>query len=314
MSTLDLLAAALTAPTARGRQTQTGASQLYGCRAEAVLRLTGVTATDLRPRLDAENGTAIHAWLESRLAALAGDDLLVEQRYTYRGVPATVDLIFQSERRLVDLKTKGNAAAIATVRRDGPSPRYQAQVHLGAAAANDAGVRVDTVELLFLPRDGYLSDAWSWSAPFDRTAADKAAEWAAEVDALAVERAGLTPAEAVEGLRDEPPSFCWHYCAFVTACRGERPSFPPVDEGVADVAAEYLAAKALEEEAKDRAARARVFLEDYQDLRSVGLQWAGGGSRVVEELDVEQVRFLLGGELPVRLVEKSSARSLRRVK
>lgn len=306
-----MVAHALSQPTARGKQVATGASQIYGCRAEAVLRLNEIPATDTRVRLDAENGNAIHAWVEARLQA-AFPGLLVEQRWTYRGVPATLDLPLLTERRVVDIKTKANAAKISLVRRYGPSARNRAQVHLGAAAAIAAGHEIDAVELLYLPRDGEIDDAWSWSEPFSRQVADEAADWAHATDALARERAGTEVSEMVDGLRDEPPAFCWRFCAYASTCRGPRPAVIAVDADAERAAREYLDARTEEQAAAARAAEARRVLETYADLRPVGLQWVGGSERKVQEVDLDLVRFLLG-DLPTRTVTKTSARQLRRL-
>lgn len=293
---------------ARSRQTQPGASSTFGCRAETVLRGTGVRPSDPRLSWPAVVGTAIHAVLEQ---ARAREGRVNEHLYVYRGVKCTVDELDPPTLR--DFKTREDAAAIATVRRDGPKAGQIAQVMLGAAAAREAGHEVTTVELVFLPRAGDLTDGWVWSAPFDQQIADEAADWHEQVRGLISERTGWEPSDVAEGLRDQPLSWCRVYCPFVTVCRGELPA-PVVDEGVRDVAAEYLEAKALEAEAKSRADKARRFLEDYTDLRGVGLQWSGGNVKTVEEDDVELARMLLGADWPTRIVEKVTPRTLRRVK
>lgn len=312
MSTLDTLAAdvaAWDAARARSQQSEPGASQTFGCRAATVLRANGVPESDPRLVWQAVVGTSVHWTIE---AARAGDGREGERKLTYRGVPCTIDEIDGQTVR--DWKTKDDAAAIATVRKDGPRRGQIAQVMLGAAATIEAGHDITTVELVFLPRAGDLADGWVWSAPFDRDLADEAADWHEQTRKLITERAGLTAGEQVDGLRDEPPSFCFAYCPYVTACRGERPEHPPVDEGVVNVAAEYLEAKALEDEAKARLAKAKAFLDGYDDLRSVGLQWSGGNPLKGDEVDMEAVAFLLGGSLPMRPKQGMSARSLRRVK
>lgn len=198
----------------RSQQVELGASQLLGCRAAAILRLNRVPESDPRLRWDALVGTAIHSVCE----AAAGEGVLSEVRFQYRGVWATIDRYEAPV--LTDVKTKKDAAAIRTVQRFGPSRQNVAQVMLGAAALQEAGFPVERVELLYLPRVGEPSDAWVWSAEPDRAAADEAAEWAAKVDATALDRAHLEPAEMVWGLQDEAEPFCRSYCAHVTTCRG----------------------------------------------------------------------------------------------
>lgn len=200
----------------RSQQVELGASQLLGCRAAAVLRLNGVPETDSRLRWDALVGTALHSVCE----AAAGPGVLVEQRFQYRGVWATIDRYDPATKTLTDVKSKTDAAAIRKVQRYGPTRTNKAQVHLGAAALQEAGHEVERVELLFLPRVGEPSDAWVWSDIPNREIADHAAEWAAWVNKEASTRWGLSPAEQVEGLQDERETFCRRYCAHVTACRG----------------------------------------------------------------------------------------------
>lgn len=201
----------------RSQQVEIGASGLYGCRAAAVLRLNRVEETDARLRWDALVGTSIH--MVAELAA--GPGVLVEQRFTYRGVTASVDRYDPTTKTLTDIKSKDSVYKVKQVAKHGPRPQQVAQVMLGAAALQEAGYEVERVELLFLPRVGDPSEHYLWSAAPDRQIADDAADWAAKVDATALDRAHLEPAEMVQGLQDEDESFCRRYCAHVTACRGE---------------------------------------------------------------------------------------------
>lgn len=294
---------------ARSQQLTPGASGTYQCRASLVLRAIGIPESDPHLSWQAVVGTAIHRVFEE---ARDGDGRYNEHKLTYRGVPCTIDEIDTPVLR--DYKSKDTAAEIASVRRDGPKRGQVAQVMLGAAAAREAGHEITTVQLVYVPRAGDLADGWVWSAPFDPTLADAAADWHEQVRGLIAEREGFDAVDAADGLRDSPPSFCYAFCPFATACRGERPESLPVDAEVEAAAADYVEAKALEAEAAERAAKARAFLANYTDLRAVGLQWSGGRSKTVEEDDLETARFLLGDRWPVRLVEKTTARTLRRVK
>lgn len=293
----------------RSQQAELGASQLKGCRAAAVLRINGVPETDSRLRWDALVGTALHAVCE----AAAPEGVLVEQRFEYRGVWATIDRFEPARKTLTDVKTKDDRAAIDKVRKYGPSEQHKAQLNIGAAALKAAGYEVDRIELLYLPRVGEPSDAYLWESVPDPALADEAAEWAAQVNATAQERVGLEPAGQVEGLRDEPESFCRVYCPFVTACLGPRVEVAVDDPLLTATAQEYLAADDEEKAAAARKAAARRFLSEFEQLP--GLRWQGGNSSVVDEVDVDAVlagyRALIG-EPPTRRVEKVSARQLRR--
>lgn len=312
MTSLDIVAAevaAWDASRARSQQTAIGASGLYGCRAASVLRMNEVPPSDGRLRWDALVGTSIHAVCEQA----APSTVLVEQRFTFDGVTATVDRYDPERRTLTDLKTKANAAAIAKVQRYGPDDRHIAQVMLGAAALQDAGHAVDAVELLYLPRDGRVEDGWLWTGTPDRDAAVRAAEWARKVTVEAASRAGLDVDGQVDGLRDEPESFCRAYCEWATLCRGPV-DVPVVDELVAATVQEYVEADAAEKAAKAAKDVARRFLEPYTSLP--GLRWQGGNTRSSEEIDLDRVLAdyrQVFGEPPTRTVEKTTPRSLRRV-
>ena len=318
MSTLDTFKAeilAADAARARSQQTDPGASQTYSCRAETVLRANGIAETDQTDSWSAIVGTAIHAMWENA----ADRDALTEYRTTYRGVPATVDR--WSKAVLTDLKTKADEAAIAKVKTYGPSDDQVGQIMLGAAGLIAEGRPVETVELLYVPRSGSLDDAYLWSAPFDQALADKAADWHEEVRSLIAERKGLSAAEQVDGLQDQPPSWCYTYCGHVTACRGVQERPQELDPLVMATADEYLAADAAEKQAKSAKDNAKKFLASYDDLRAAGLRWQGGGTRYeqAEDIDLERIKEeyrTVIGELPVKTFEReiSSPRSLRKTK
>lgn len=201
----------------RCQQVELGASDAFGCRASAVLRLNRVPESDPRLRWDALVGTAIH--LVAQLAA--GEGVLAEERFSYRGVFASVDRYDPARKTLTDIKSKDTAAKVRSVARFGPRREHVAQVHLGAAALQEAGHEVERVELLYLPRVGDPSSAYVWDDVPDRAVADEAVDWIEKANATALDRAHLEPAEMVQGLQDEDESFCRRYCAHVTACRGE---------------------------------------------------------------------------------------------
>ncbi|HXH77153.1 hypothetical protein [Nocardioides sp.] len=310
MSTLDLFRAEITAydrSRARSQQTEPGASQTYSCRAATVLRANGVPETDETDSWASIVGTAIHLTAEHA----AGKGVLTEHRVSYRGVPATIDRYRDGV--LSDVKTKADAAAIAKARNYGPHSGHVGQIMLGAGGLIAEGLDVHTVELLFIPRNGSLDDAYLWSAPYDRALADEAADWHEQVRKLIAERSGLEPADQADGLRDQPMSWCAAYCEFRTACRGPAPVDPEVDALVHATVLEFLEADDAEKAAKQTKDAARRFLAPYDALP--GLRWQGGNSRSSEELDLDRLledyRALIG-EPPMRTVEKVTARSLRR--
>jgi hypothetical protein len=297
----------------RALQTEAGASQTEGCRAELVMLGNGIPESDPRLGWAAWVGNAIHERLASQLAK-PGREL--EKVFVYRGVPATVDRYDAETKTLVDYKTKGSAGDIAAVRRDGPRRGQIAQVMIGAAGLIEAGHPVETVGLIFVPRDGELEDSWPWFAPYDQSIADEAAEWHEKLRALTAERAGLDVEQMVDGLRDKPPSFCRMYCPRVTLCRGPEVETPLLDEGIADVAAEYMEAVALEAEGKARKSKARTFLIGRNGTAGeFKVTTSGGNTKTEDVIDDDALRdlwgFVNGEQLPTKPIQTTSAVSLR---
>lgn len=318
MTTLETVQAELSAYGAsrpRSQQRESGGSQTFGCRAESVLRLTGVPPSDPRLSWPALVGSALHSVLE----AAAGPGVLTEHKVTYKGIVCTVDRFDPATKTLTDYKSVADAGAVAVMKRTGPKRRQLAQINLGAAGLIDAGEDVQNVELLYLPRNGNLEQSWLWSAPFDRGFADEAAGWshtewvrAAEAKPI-VEDGNLE--EAIGGLRDEPPSWCRRYCPYVTTCRGPEPKLPELDERVADIAGRYDDAKRREDEAASERGMLRGELDGLQGQAGAWrVRWSGGNTKLVEEVDDTRLRAeyeALIGELPVREVMKTTARTLR---
>lgn len=292
MSTLDdvkteLLTYEQTKP--RSLQVESGASQVYGCRAESLFRLTGVSESDPRMSWEAEVGSAVHALLES----VAGPGVIPERRVTYKGIPCTVDRF--SKKRVTDYKTKNSAGDIAKVQKWGPVERHRGQVHLGAAAMIEAGEEVTHVELLYLPRSGNLDGAFLWSEPFDREVADAAADWliAEMLRAEAMASEGIPALDEINraDLRDEDEFFCYTYCPFASVCRGERPPEPKLDSIAETAAAKHLAGKALVEEGEAQIAEVRRYLLGLTgDTVHYRVVTSGGNTLVKDVEDIEALR------------------------
>lgn len=313
MSTLDDVRdelAAMEAASPRSQQVQTGASQIFGCRAESLLRLTGVPESDPRSSWPALVGKAVHRLVEDA----AAEDVITEARFTYRGVPATVDRYNPATKTLTDFKTKDTAADINAIRRAGPSREYRSQIHLGAAALIAAGHEVQTVELLFIPRAGTLEDAWLFSEPFDREIADDAAEWVSDQAERAL-TVDLDDGDPLDGLRDKLPSWCASYCPYFTTCRGGEEPLPELDDRLFEIAQRYLDADSREKDAAEEKRLLRADLDDVTGERDgLRVRWQGGNTKHVEEVDVERALEeyqLVVGELPTKTITKTTARSLR---
>lgn len=319
MNTLDEIKAELLAyETARPRslQVETGASGMFGCRAQTLLRLSGVPQSDPRLGWQALVGTAIHAVAEK--AAALSTDVLTESRFQYRGVWCTIDRFDIAGHKITDLKTKDDDVAIAKVQKYGPTKSQIAQVQIGAAALIAAGYEVDTVELLFVPRAGDLESAYLWSAPFDQALADEAADWSAAQDARAadVDARGLDVTGALDGLRDEPERFCRDYCEWVTLCRGPERVMPSVDDPfVIAAAADVVQGKAMVAEGEALVKSARPILAGISGMAGDNkIGWSGGNENTTEVVDLDAV--LAGyrewiGDPPTKTVVTVSNVSLR---
>jgi hypothetical protein len=297
VNTLDKIRAEIVADEAespRSKQVMTGASQLYGCRAESLLRYQGVPESNPRSSYQAWVGKCIHAGMER----VASTGVIVEQRGVYKGVPVTVDRLDGAV--LTDFKTKDTAAEVRTVARAGPARKQKAQVNLGAAAMIEAGHDVTTVELLFMPRAGKLDDAWLWSAPFDRALADEAVEWAYREYQRAVDFQEFDGEDPFDGLRDEPVSFCRSYCPHFTNCRGDDSDLPLIDERIAELTRRYYSTKKTRDEAVEDLKMLREELRGVSGRTDdeLSIRWQGGNENTTEEFDYDKIladyRALIG--------------------
>lgn len=117
-------------------------------------------------------GTAIHSWLADTFGA-AGDRWLTEQPLSIAPplLPGgNCDLYDTHTNTVIDWKAVG-PTALRAYRDIGPRPQYITQVHLYGLGFELAGHHPEKVALAFLPRGGYLSGMWLWTAPYDRARA-----------------------------------------------------------------------------------------------------------------------------------------------
>jgi len=301
----------------RSLQVATGASQVDGCRAEAIFRLRGTPVSDPRLSWPATVGNAVHEWAATAVRAWAdrtGARVVVEERLTYRGLPVTVDAVFVDHGIAVDWKTLGDAAALAQVRRHGPSIGQQMQAHLAVGAAREADLDVTIAALLFVPREGDLSDAVTWQAPYDEALADRGVAQALERDQLAAD-----PDVRPEDHRDQPWHWCRDWCEFVSACRGEQTAPSEVDAEALLAATEWLQARQDEADAEAPRKAAAQVLDHYADagldLRAAGVRRQGGNVGVEERVDDTAVRRAyeqMLGPLPTMTTEKVTSVSWRK--
>jgi hypothetical protein len=324
MTALDLFREALLQRQAswpRSSQTASGASDAYGCRAATLLRLTGV------PKSDPQNdiglaptwGTGIHSVIEYGLTGR--DDVKVEQRLAYRDVPVTVDVLHLSEKAVRDWKGI-ELGALSTLKRENrpKSESHRAQVHIGAAAAIEAGHDITTVSILYIPRDGRgVDDCWEWSEPFSLEIADAAVDWLQEQDTVAaqIDVDDLLYGGVLETLRDEPPGFCATYCAWFTACRGQGQPDTASEPATLDAAQRYAVARIDAAEAEARKKYYRDLLRGAPPVVTDGwrVAWTRDSLVYDEEPDPSQVDVgayeAIIGPLPRKAVAHGKASELR---
>lgn len=280
----DLRADILSYVSPRSAQTETGASQVYGCGAEAIFRLRGEPVTDPRIGWSALVGNGVHAELAVIRAAVR-PGVLCEQRFTFKNVPATVDYIDPAQQLLVDYKTKDDAGAIAGVRKNGPRPAQVGQLQLGMAAAREAGIDVRRAALLFLPRSGDdIDSAYVWGpVDYDEQAAIDAAAWSADVDTLAADP-GTDPRDH----RGKPAFWCYQYCPFARSCRGEPLPEPVLDAEIEAVAAQYHEADVTAKAAKAQMEELRPALLGLSgEAGAYKVSTTGGNEKTDERIDVD---------------------------
>lgn len=205
----------------RSLQTAIGPSELgVDCMRRLAYRLTGTATvnTTADPWFSIV-GTAVHDWL-----SVATDDwnarianrihYLAEERVTATNgtfsVTGSCDLYVDG--RVVDYKIVG-PSALKKYRDRGPSNQYRVQVHTYGLGHQQAGRPVDEVALAFLPRNGYLTDAYVWAEPFQPQVAVDALGRAHSIQQLAQ----VLPPALIPAVTDEA------MCAF---CPFYRPGGP----------------------------------------------------------------------------------------
>lgn len=115
-------------------------------------------------------GTSVHHWLEAAVNRYQDSvfsdgkpDFLTEKDVQVDPlVPGHVDLYRQSTESVIDYKTAG-PDVMKKIRTGGPPAGYKIQTHLYGLGYSNAGRSVKHVQLVFLPRAGFLRDAYVWS-------------------------------------------------------------------------------------------------------------------------------------------------------
>jgi hypothetical protein len=176
-------------------------------------------------------GTAGHAWLAGTFSG-AGDRWLVEQPLTIAPpiLPGgSCDLYDTWTDTVVDWKIVG-ATSMRTYRDLGPRPQYITQGHLYGLGWELTGRHPEKIALAFLPRSGYLSGMWLWSAPYDRQHALAALKRLTAIQSLIVAVDAAHPLETDAAGWQLIPAVPSHGCAW---CPWYRPGSTDLRRGCA---------------------------------------------------------------------------------
>lgn len=165
--------------TPRHQQRELGPSEIgHPCMRKLAYGLLHVESSN--PQFDplpSIIGTATHKWLES--AAMHANTVLGRKRWHVetRVNPApwlsgSCDLYDADTATVIDYKVPGNSRFKTYAKQ--MSSIYRVQVHLYGKGFRNAGLPVETVAVMMLPRGGTLGGAHLWSEAYDETIADEA--------------------------------------------------------------------------------------------------------------------------------------------
>lgn len=182
----------ITRPSARTQQFRVGPSSLGNPCAQCLGR--ELSATEYVPEDDFSMypwiGTAVHAYLEDNI--FQSDDFLHEQRLyvgdipLYGPVKGTADLVhkeatdklgtFVGDWKIVGLKK------IKSYRVNGAPKQYRFQIQLYARGCELAGYPVESVAIIFIPRDsGNVNDIFIHEEAYQPEMAEKALARAGDI-------------------------------------------------------------------------------------------------------------------------------------
>jgi hypothetical protein len=188
----------------RGKQTDIGPSQIGGCALKLWLQLNGAEKTnnDLL-RFSSMMGTAIHSYIQQafhRLDPFQERYLLEPEIYDEETkLRGHVDMFDKQTGEVIDWKsTKMRNLSYFPSRQQ----RWQVQLY-GYLIETVLKIKVNTVTLVAIPRDGTENDIVYHSEPYDATIANEALAWLSEV-----KFAKYRPAPEKDAV------FCRNYCEF----------------------------------------------------------------------------------------------------
>lgn len=224
----------------RSQQKLIGPSELgHPCARRIGYKLLGHPEREGEPNWKATVGTALHSWLEGVLDGAnidyeqrtkAGEErFYTEQRVTVGQVngvdiDGSCDVYDRATATVIDWKSVG-PTQLTKYKRFGPGAQYRAQAHLYGRGWQAQGLPVDTVMIVFLPRNGELAETYVWHEYYDEQIALNALQRASGI-ALGVQALG---AKVLEQL---PTADSWcHMCPYYKAQSTDPTSGCPGDPG-----------------------------------------------------------------------------------
>ena len=199
----------------RSLQVELGASSVGGCRAQAwhILNQTPKTNHDTES-LAAIIGTAMHSAIHDALKAhdIFGDDFILEEEFSDDYFKGHCDFYSRKDETVYDWKT----TTLEKLAKGGlPTAQQKMQVNIYASLIAQK-YPVKRVGLVFIPRDGKMSQIVSWEADYDPELVNEARSWVAQVKAME------TPPPPERSAR----FWCANYCNYfdrtgVTGCQGK---------------------------------------------------------------------------------------------
>ena len=280
----------------RGRSTQVqiGPSELGGCRRKVWYRLNQQPETnDNEIKLAAIMGTAIHSAIEAALAN--NKEVLLEKTVEFDGMKAHVDCFIPGTGDVVDWKTVKvkNLSYFPSQQQ-----RWQVQVYGYLISKSGLG-KVQTVNLVAIPRDGDERDILVHSEPYDEAIALEALNWLS-----AIKQSDTAPAPE----KDE--SYCKFYCKYYDAsgemgCVGLKKELTKTEQVIIEDsdadknALEYLQLDAKIKELTERKEGLKESLAGLLGVTKSGIQvqWTTvKGQFIVDKKEVEEKLGYLPGK------------------
>ena len=190
----------------RSTQVELGASSVGGCRTQAwhILNQTPKTNHETE-KLSAIIGTAVHTAIFEALKShdIFGDDYLLEEGFSDEFFKGHCDFYSRQTQTVYDWKT----VTMAKLAKGGlPTKQQKMQVNIYASLISQQ-YPVKRVGLVFIPRDGKMSDIVAWEDDYNPALVEEARAWVAEVKAME------TPPPPERSAR----FFCAAYCNFYDA-------------------------------------------------------------------------------------------------